>query len=171
MSSAAVLSVLALGHILSGMCWLGGGVLTGFVIGPSLRTLPSNASLEFNAKVIPKITRFVEASIGSTFIFGILLLDSFYGGNFTPLSTTSQGQVLSAGIGFAVLAAVVGWSVTMPAFNSIARISAELLAGGQPAKAPDLAKYGKRARVGAMLGLALLLVALSMMVFSGFGLY
>jgi len=160
--------VLAYAHILSAMCWLGGGILTGFVIGPSLRTLTAPARVEFNAKILPKMIRFVEVSVGSTFLFGLLLLYTYYNGNFSFLHTTTQGYELSAGILLAVVLAIVAFSVTIPSFNGIARISNGLLRGEQQAPPPELARYAKRAMAASMLSLVILLAVLAMMVFVGF---
>jgi len=150
------------------MCWLGGGILTGFVIGPSLRTLTAPARLEFNAKILPKMIRFVEAAIGSTFVFGLLLLYAYYNGNFAFLHTTTQGYELSAGILLAVVVAILGFTITLPAFRGISRVSNGLLQGGQQAPPPELAKYGRQAMLGSTLSLVILLVVLVMMVSVGF---
>lgn len=162
------MTALAYGHILSAMIWLGGGILTGFVIAPNLQKLTAPARLEFNAKILPKLITFVQAAIGSTFVFGLLLLDAYYNGNFTFLHTTTQGYELSAGILLALVLAVVAWTVTFPAFKGIARISSGLLQGGQQTPPPELAKYGKRARLGSMMGIIILLVVLATMVSAGF---
>ncbi|MGP8124460.1 MAG: hypothetical protein ACLQEQ_01115 [Nitrososphaerales archaeon] len=171
MASAALLAILAYGHVLSAMGWLGGGILTTFVIGPNLRKLPSAASLEFNAKVLPRIIRFVQAMIGSTFLFGILLLYYYYNGSFSPLSTSSQGMELSLGIILALLTAVVVWTVTVPSFQKVIKIANDLLQGGQQAPPPDLAKYGRRARMGSLVGILLLLIVLATMISAGFNFY
>lgn len=168
MAPAALITVLAYGHILSAVCWLGGGILTGLVIGPSLQTLTVPARLEFNAKILPKLIRFVQAAVGSTFVFGLLLLYTYYNGNFAFLHTTTQGYELSAGILLAVVVAIIGFTVTLPAFKGISKISNGLLQGGQQAPPPELARYGKRAMLASLLSLVLLLVVLATMVSVGF---
>jgi len=170
-ASQALLAVLTYGHVLSAMGWLGGGILTAFVLGPSLRAMPPAAILEFNAKVLPRILRFVQIVIGTTFLFGLLLLYFDYEGNFTFLSKTSQGMELSFGILLAVVTAIIAWTVTLPAFKRVSQISNGLLQSDQQPPPPDLAKYGARARRGAMLGVGLLLIVLAMMVASGFALF
>jgi uncharacterized membrane protein len=171
MASAAILALLAYGHVLAAMGWLGGGILTTFVLGPNLRRMPPAASLEFNAKVLPRIIRFVEAMIGATFLFGILLLYFYYDGNFSILSTSSQGMVLSGGIVLALLTAVVVWTVTIPSFKKVIAIANGLLQGSQQAPPPELMRYGKRARMGSIIGVLLLLTVLATMISAGFGLY
>ncbi len=168
MAPAALITFLAYAHILSAMCWLGGGILTGFVLSPSLQLLTPPARLEFSAKILPKIIRFVQVAAGSTLLFGLLLLYTYYDGNFTFLHTTTQGYELSAGILLAVVVTVIAFAVTIPAFKAISRISNSLLQGGQQPPPPELAKYGKRAMVASILSLVILLVVLAMMVSVGF---
>ena len=169
MVSSALLTILAFGHVLSAMGWLGGGILTTFVLGPNLRKLPPAAALEFNAKVLPPIIRFVQVMIVATFLFGVFLLYAFYDGNFSTLSTTSQGMELEAGVLLALAAAGVAFSLTVPSFNRIIKIAKGLLQGGQRPPPPELMKYAKRARTGSLVGVSLLLVVLAMMVSAGFG--
>lgn len=171
MASAVLLSVLAYGHVLSAMGWLGGGILTAFVLGPNLRKLPPAAGLEFNAKVLPPIINFIQIMIGTTFLFGILLLDAFYDGDFSPLSTSSQGMELMAGVALALAAAAVAFSVTVPSFKRIIKIARSLLQAGQQPPPPELMKYAKRARMGSMAGILLLLATLAVMISAGFGFY
>jgi len=162
------LDILAYGHILSAMGWLGGGILNAFVIGPSLRSVTSSASLEFNVKVLPQIIRFVQVMIGTTFIFGILLYYFDFSGSFSTLSSTMQGMELDFGIVLALVTAVIVWSVTIPSFKKISKIANDLLKGGQHTPPPEFAKYGKRAMIGSLVGIVLLLVVLAMMVAAGF---
>jgi uncharacterized membrane protein len=171
MASAALLSLLAYGHILSAMGWLGGGILTAFVLGPNLRKLPPAASLEFNAKVLSPIVSFVQIMVVTTFVFGLLLLDAFYDGNFSPLMKSSQGMELMAGVALALAAAAVAFSFTFPSFKRVVKIARGMLQAGPQPPPPELMKYAKRARVGSMVGLLLLLVVLATMVSAGFGFY
>jgi uncharacterized membrane protein len=156
-----IIDIVAYGHVLAAMGWLGGGILTGFVIGPNLRSLSPGSGLEFNAKVLPKINRFMQATIGSTLLFGVLLF--LVAGPFT----TDQFNELSFGIAVAVVIAVIAFAYVLPAFSRVAKIASEAVTSGQP-PSPDIMKYAKRARQGAMLGVLLLLVVLATMVASGF---
>ena len=168
MPSQLLIDIFGYGHVLSAMAWLGGGILITFVIGPNVRKLSPGASLEFNVKVLPKILRFVEVMIGSTFVFGLLLLYFFNDGDFTWLSTTSQGYEISIGMIVALTTAVIVFAVTVPSFRKVIKISGDVLRGGQQAPPPEMMKYGRRAKQGSLIGVALLLVVLAMMVASGF---
>ncbi|HYC26539.1 MAG TPA: hypothetical protein VEB67_00785 [Nitrososphaerales archaeon] len=167
MASDVVVTVLAFGHILFAMGWLGGGLLTAFGIGPSLRKLAPPAAMEFNAKVIPRMVRFIEVSIGLTFLFGLGLLYTSFNGDFSFLMNSTQGYVLSTGILLALVAGAVGFSVVAPSFRRVSRLSAAAIESGQP-PSPEMMKYAKRAAKGSMVGAVLLLLVLLMMVTSGF---
>ena len=169
MTSAAVLAILAFGHVLSAMGWLGGGFLTTFVLGPNLMNLSPAARLEYNVKVLPRILRFLQVSIGLTLLFGVLLLYAFYNGDFSFLFKTGQGIELSVGATLALVDAILAWSFVFPSFKRVIQISSSLSKGGQQAPSPDLMKYGNRARIGALVGAVLLLAVLSAMIAAGFG--
>ena len=169
MADPLVLTFLAYAHILSAVGWLGGSLLTAFVIGPSLQTLSAPSRLEFLAKVIPRIVRYVYGMIAGTIVFGLLLLYTFVGGDFSMLSpSTPFGVGVSAGMLVAVVVVVLATTVVFPSFNKVASLANGVLkSGGQPPP-PELAKYANRARVGSMVGAILLLVVLVLMVSAGF---
>jgi len=162
-----LLEVFEYAHILSAMGWLGGGILTTFVLGPNLAKLPPPASLAFNAKILPRITRFIEMMAASTLLFGFLLLYALTGGDASYF-TTPEGMILSAGIGLALVAAVVAVGVTIPSFNKVGAIANQLLEGGQQAPPPELKKYLTRAKRGSLVAFVLLLVVVAAMVAAGY---
>jgi uncharacterized membrane protein len=130
-ASQILIDILGYGHVLSAIGWLGGGILTTFVIGPNVRNLAPAASLEFNAKILPRIVRFVQAMIGSTFVFGLLLLYFIHDGDFSWLSSTSQGYEILTGIILALATAAVVFSVTFPSFRKVSSIANGVLQGGE----------------------------------------
>jgi uncharacterized membrane protein len=162
MTDAGITVLLFYGHILSAIAWLGSGILTTFVVGPGARSMSPAAGLEFNAKVMPRILRFIQAAIGSTFLFGVLLF--FYLG---VDAASSGARVLDGGIVVALVTAALVFSVTVPSFRKVIRMSQERIASGvQGPPPPDMMKYGRRARMGSMAAVALLLVVVLLMVTS-----
>jgi uncharacterized membrane protein len=159
-ADANVLAVLFFGHILSAMGWLGGGILTTFVVGPGLRSLSPSSNLEFTAKVMPKILRFVQMMIGSTLLFGVLLylylgINPSFGG----------ANTLYAGIGLALVTTAVVFALTVPSFRKVIKMAQERLdSGAQGPPPPEMMKYGMRARQGSLIGVVLLLVVLAAMI-------
>ena len=157
-----IIDILGYGHVLSAMGWLGGGILTTFVLGPSLRSLSPSAALEFNARILPKIIRFVNVAVGLTLVFGI--------GLFFAVSdqlTSTQSDEIFAGAGLALVTAAVAFAVTIPSFRKVIRFASEALQHGQP-PSPEMMKSAGRARQGATVSVILLLVVLVMMIASGF---
>ena len=160
------LAILTFGHILSAMGWLGGGLVTGFAIGPNLRKMPQTAALEFNAKVLPNLITFVQAAAGLTIVFGLGLLGYLYSQDSTYFSSTS-GMDVSVGIVMAAVTAGIAFSMTIPSFKKVSRMSAEVIAGTQQAPPPEMMKFAKRARQGSLIGVLLLLITLAAMVAAG----
>jgi len=168
---AGLLAVLAFGHVLSAMGWLGGGILTTFVVGPNVLKLSPAARLEFNAKVMPRILRFVQVMVGSTFLFGLLLLYFVFDGDFSRLTSGNFGLELTAGMIVALVTSAVVVAVTGPSFRQVSKIASETLESGKMPPPPELMMYGKRARLGSLLGIGLLLVVLALMISAGFGFF
>jgi uncharacterized membrane protein len=162
-----LIDVFGYGHVLSAIGWLGGGILTAFVLGPNLRKLTPPAALEFNAKVLPKVVSFIQGAIGSTLVFGLLLVYFFNDGDLSWLTNTTQGYEISAGMALALVTAGFAMGFVLPSFKKLATMAKEALDSGQ-APPPDMMKYAKRARLGSITGVVLLLVVLGAMVASGF---
>ena len=161
-----VLAVLTFGHVLSAMGWLGGGLLTTFAVAPNLRKLSQAASMEFNAKVLPNLINFVEATAGLTILFGVLLLGYVYSQDTSYFSSTS-GMAVSVGIVMAVATAAIAFSVTVPSFRKIAKIATAVIGGTQQGPPTEMMSAAKRARQGSMISLVLLLITLAAMVTAG----
>jgi len=157
-----LIDILAYGHVLSAMGWLGGGILTTFVLGPNLRNLSPGAGLEFNARILPKVLRFVEIAVGLSLVFGVLL---FYVvmGDLRP----DQLNEIYAGVALALITAVDAFALTIPSFRKVVKIANEALQNKQP-PSPDMMKYAMRARTGSLIGTVLLLGVLVAMIASGF---
>ncbi len=164
---SALVDVLAYGHIISAMMWLGGGILTSFVVGPNVRKMAPPAALEFNAKVLPRMVRFVQAAIGSTLLFGALLVYFLYDGSLSWLTASNQGYAIMTGMTLALITAAVAFSVVLPSFKKVGNFASEALAAGKP-PAPEMMKYALRAKRYSVVALVLLLTTLSMMVAAGF---
>lgn len=157
-----LIDVFAYGHVLAAMGWLGGGIFMGFIIGPSISSLTPGAGLEFFVKVLPKILRFFQISVGTTLLFGILLFLEVGNG-----LTTTQFDEIAAGVVLAIATGVIALAETIPSFRKVSKIANEAIQNKQP-PSPDIAKYGRRARQGSLVGVGLLLIVLALMIASGF---
>lgn len=156
-----ILIVLLSVHLLLALGWLGGELMTSFVIGPGLRQMSLPSMLEFVAKVMPKAVNYVEWMIVGTGVSGILL--AF----FTPSQVASNSIIVSAGIILALLAAAVELVVTRPSFKRMASLADVLRKSGQVTAHPEIIKHEKRARWGSLAGSLLLGVVLVLMVVTG----
>ncbi len=144
-------------------------MLTTFVVGPGLHTVSAPARLEFMAKVMPRIIRYIIGMITGTIIFGLLLLYFLIGGDFSVLSpSTTFGAALSAGMTLAIIAVVFAGTVVIPSFRRVIAIAEQVLKSGQTPPPPDLMKFSKRARLGSVTAAVLLMFVLVMMVTAGF---
>lgn len=143
-------------------------MFTALALGPNVSKMSAGSAREFNAKVLPKLVNFMQASIGSTIIFGLLLLYFFSNGDFSWLSATIQGNEVSAGMVLAFATAVIAWGFTIPPFKRVSKLSAAVAGDGPQAPPPEMMAYAKRARLGSTVGVVLLLIALATMVAAGF---
>ena len=157
-----LIDILAYGHVLSAIGWLGGGIFVTFVIAPNLSKLSPGAGLEFFSTVLPKILRFFQVTIGATLGFGILLF-LVVGNELTP----TQFDEIGVGVVLAIATGVIAFVETVPSFRKVSKFASEALQNKQPPN-PEIAKYGKRARTGSIAGIVLLLAVLLMMTASGF---
>lgn len=142
--------------------------MVGFVIAPSLRGLSPTSAMEFNSRVLPRVVRAMQGLVGSTLLFGVLLLYAFEDGNFSGFENSSDGRAISAGVVFGLAAAVVAFVFTFPALKRMASISQTALQNNETTLPPDLVKQASRARMGATASVVLLLIALAAMVAAGF---
>jgi uncharacterized membrane protein len=157
-----VLAALVFAHVLAAMGWLGGGLLTTFAVGPNLRKLTQTASLEFNARILPNMIRFTRTAAVLTVLFGLSLLGYVYSQDNTYFSSTA-GTVVSVGIVFAVITVGIAFSMILPSFMKISKLAASALDGGQ-VPPQEMMALAKRARMGSMIALVLLLGTLAAMV-------
>ena len=162
MVDSSVLAVLFYGHILSAMGWLGGGLFTTFVVGPGLQTLTPASRLEFTAKVIPKVLKFVTYSAFATMGFGVLL----YGYSLSD-PTFSASWSLYTGVGLALVVAAIAFSITIPSFRKMSKIAQGMVSGTtQGPPPPEMQVLAKRAKAGALIGTVILMAVLAMMIIS-----
>ena len=148
-------------HLLLALGWLGGELMTVFVIGPGLQQMSLQSRCEFIAKVIPRAIRFVDWMIVGTGVTGFLL--AFV----TPSQVEASGVVVSAGIVLALSAAAVEVVATTPSFKKMVSLGAVLQKSGQQIPSPEMAGFEKRARWGSLAGSVLLVAVLVLMVISG----
>lgn len=170
MSSSVLPVILLFGHIFSMSGWLGGGFLTAFVLGPNLAKVSPPVALEFSAKMVPKIMRFVKIMIGLTFLFGLIPFYFTFSATPSLLIATTPGLTLLVGIVSALIAAILVFLVTGPSFKKVAKISSDILAGTIQQPPPEFMSYSKKAWIWTMVGTIFVIITLAAMISVAFGL-
>ena len=148
-------------HLLLALGWLGGELMTAFVIGPGLRQMSFQSKREFLAKVTPRAVRYVEWMIVGTGVTGFLLAP------LTPSKISANTTIVLAGIVLSLIAAGIEVLVTRPSFKKMVSLADALQGGQQQTPHPEMERQEKRARWGTMTGSALLVAVLVLMVISG----
>jgi len=159
--------ILAWLHVLSAICWLGGGIMFAFVVGPALSKLSPASSGEFLVKVVPRVVLFFQLFAGLTILFGVLLLYNLGGLGLLTLSN-SYGLDLTIGASFAIVAFVESEFVAVPIQLRAVRMIREMVAAGQHQPPAAFPKTLRLATITATLTVVLLLLALTFMIGAGF---
>jgi uncharacterized membrane protein len=159
--------VLAWLHVISAICWLGGGIMFAFVVAPALSKLSPASSGEFLVKVVPRVVRFFQVFAGLTILFGLLLLYNLGGlGLLSP--STSSGLDVTVGATFAIVAFVVSEFVAVPIQLRAIRMIREMLAAGQHQPPAQFPKTLRLASITATRTVVLLILTSIFMVGAGF---
>ena len=161
MADQSVIAVLTFLHIVSAMGWLGGVVFFLSAIGPGLRAFTPPASLEFLTKVGPRQIRFYVAVATSTIVFGLALLYTTFGADYS-----SWPSYIEAGFGLGLIAYLLAMLVTVPTFRRVDKIAHQMMSGPPGPPPPEFLKLLTRANRAAMAVAAILLLTLIFMVSS-----
>lgn len=152
MVDEAVISVLALLHIVSAVAWLGGVVFFLSAVSPGLRKMPPAASLEYLTKVGPRQVRFFAGVATGTIVFGLALLFAAFGTDYTAWPAS-----IEVGFGLGLVAYLIAMGVTIPTFRKVEKVAHQMLAGPPGPPPPEFLKLMKRGNI-AVMAVALILV-------------
>ena len=160
----AVVSVLAVFHVLAAIGWLGGALFAASSIIPGLRTLSPGASLEFAVKIGPRLTRFYGVTGTLTLVFGLALLLEAYGSDYSAWPAT-----LEVGFSLGLLAYLFALAVTVPASRRSERLARQLMASPTPGMpSAELLQNLRRLGMGGNVMALVLTLATVFMVATGF---
>jgi uncharacterized membrane protein len=164
-----IFAALAWLHIFFAVCWLGGGTLFVFVIGPAVAKLSPPTSGEFFKKVIPKVLRFFQIMPTLTILFGLILLYVFINGDFSTLSLMNSWSLkIIIGMATGFVAFLSGEIVAVPNFQKGITMIGQPRSDGSQGPPTELLKTLKKARLASALSVILLIVTLIFMVGSAF---
>ncbi|MDG7010172.1 MAG: hypothetical protein JRN16_06255 [Nitrososphaerota archaeon] len=162
-----LVTALTFAHVFSAICYLGGAIVFGLVIGPQLPKLSPSVSNEFFAKIGPPFVRFTEVFAGMTILFGALLLGALVQGNFSLLSpSTTWGLSIIVGMTTGLLAFLIGLIWVTPASKRLIGYAQNLLSNPGPPP-PEMLKAAGKLRSFSAAGLVLLVITVVFMVIAG----
>jgi Na+(H+)/acetate symporter ActP len=159
--------ILAVGHVNSAMCWLGGGVVFAFVVAPALRKLSPASSGEFLLKVVPNVVRFIQIFAGLTILFGFLLLYNL-GGSSLLSGSGFYSVDLSIGIVLALAAFFLAEFVSAPLQLKAVQMVRDMTASGAHQPPAECPRTLRRASMSALLTVTLLILTSICMIGAGF---
>jgi len=150
-------------HIVAAGGWVGAAMVFGMIISPAVPTFTPATRGEFIVKVFPKYIRYAEVFTLVTPLVGLALAFSI-NGSFSVFSPTTRfGMFISAGAGLSVVTWIVFFGVIAPTAHKVVKMTEDMMKNPGPPPA-GLVGASKRMRVGAAVGLVLLLTILIFMV-------
>ena len=151
-------------HVISAIGWLGAAMIFGMILSPALPSMNPSARSEFMVKVVPKYMRYISMVIVSTLVFGgALALYMAYDG--TGFSFSGQwGLSIMSGAGLALLVAIIGLGVIIPALRKVVRLTKEMQANPTAPPSPEIGKLMGRVKVWSLVGMIMLFLVVVFMV-------
>ncbi len=133
--------VLRIFHVISGVLWVGGGILYLGFVEPAIRvTMP--ASQKFVKLLMPRYTQYMAAVGGLTVLAGALLYLRDSNGLSLAWITTATGVGLTLGALLALVGFVLGFVAVKPRADRMGKLSAEIEAGSKPPTKEQAAEMG-----------------------------
>ena len=161
-------ALLAYGHVLSAVAWLGGDLFFGSLFASKLGRLSPETSRDFFLLFVPGVSRFFQVVSGTTIVFGLLLLYNMTHGDLSQLGfSTGWGAEITLGMATALVAFVLGEVLMVPAASKVVALQRKSPATGAP-PSPEFRRTLRTLSLGGGLSMALLLVTLAFMVGAGY---
>ena len=170
MSDQTYLLILRLLHIGFGIFWAGGAIYLAFFIEPAVRALGTDGT-----KFMQQLARtnkfpiIILLSALVSVVAGALLIWKVSEGLQTLWLSTRNGMVLSSGAALAIIAFIIGFSVSRPASMRMAKIGKAIAAAGvppTPAQIEELKMLGRRlGTAGRVIAILLIFAIIGMSVF------
>src|SRR3954468_21694072 len=149
-------------HIVGGIFWVGGTLLTTFFLFPALRTLGAAAGPVFAAVQQRKLSGWMLTAALLTVLSGLRLLWIPSGGYQSAYFATAPGMGFSTAGLSAIVAFVLGTMIVRPAAMGAARIGASIASAPPEQRgqlSAEVARLGKRSAIGGTIVAALLVLA------------
>ena len=155
----AYMAVLRIIHIIAGSFWFGASVVFAFFVEPTAKALGPQAA-PFMAHVAGKLKLPIVIAVTSivNIIAGLLLYWRASGGLESEWVKSAQGTAFTIGGLAAMVAWVIGFTVSRPTIDKMNAVGQRLAAGDATA-GPEMAVLAHRMRLAGRIGVALLVVA------------
>lgn len=155
--------ILRLLHILGGVFWVGAvWMMVGFLMPTSQASAPEGP--KFMQRLFQgRLPKVMSAASGINILSGLLLYWKDSGGLRLDWITTAAGLSFTIGGVLAIIAFVLGFTVSKPAGDRLAALGKEIQASGQPPtpeQAAEMQRLQGRLSAGAKWTAALLTIAL-----------
>ena len=156
--SPAVVVILRLIHILSGVFWVGSIIFLGRFVMPTIRTMgPAGGAFMTHLTTVLKLPRAQFGAALLTILSGLSLEWHDSIGLQSEWLRSRAGMAFGTGGGLAIIAFLIGVSVSLPASKRMGALLAEIQAKGGT---PDAAQAAEVKRLQQRLGNALRAVML-----------
>jgi uncharacterized membrane protein len=168
----ALMILLRLVHILTGIFWAGGAFLMAGFVAPALRASgPAAGPVMQQLAGVRKLPLWLLWMSHVTLLSGVLLYARDSGGFRSAWMSTGTGVLFGLGGGLALAASVLGMTVNSPTAKRIGALAATLQKGGgppSPEQAAEMKRLQERLGTASVAGSALLLASAAAMAVARF---
>jgi hypothetical protein len=167
--SAPMIYIMRLIHIVGGVLWVGGAVITAAFFVPSVRAAgPAGAPVMQQLVQVRKLPIFFIGTGFLTILSGIGLYWRASGGFSNGWMQSGAGMTFGIGGLSALIALLIGLIVAAPAGKRAGELGAQIASGGKPPTPEQLAEMqrlsARTGKAGAWAGVFLLIAAAAMSV-------
>ncbi len=149
-------------HILAGVLWAGGAVMTVWIVGPVLEASGPDVMKQVGPRLIKPLIIYVHATAITTIALGLLLINRTPGRGYDQLFQNGWGWA----IGLGLIVSVVGLSFGSTgsfAMRKAIRIGSQLKGPPAPAVLAEMGMLRKRFKMFTRIGSVLVVVAVGTM--------
>jgi uncharacterized membrane protein len=131
-------------HIVAGVIWAGALIFIAMFLLPAIRaTGPTGGAFMQQLVRVQRLPVYLMVLMAFTILSGLTLFWLDYSAFGKAWMHTGTGRTFSAGAAFAILTALLGVVVNMPAARRIGAISASIQAAGAPPSPEQSAEIGR----------------------------
>ena len=151
-------------HAFGAIGWLGAAMVFGMLIAPTLPSLAPASRGELIVKLFPKYIRYATVFAVGTPVVGIGLVLQMGNGSFSVFTpNTNLGIFLTTGAFLTLVVWAIFFGLVAPSAAKVVKLTQEVMKNPGPPP-PGLVGASKRLRIGATLGLVMLILVFTCMV-------